>query len=592
VRLVCRSLLLGVLIGCVSAASASAALPKRITFYFGLTRPEAQARQAFFAVQQPGSSTYRRFLRPVDVAALYGASPSVRSAFIRGVRRRGFSVRIDPTGVFARVTGTVERFERVFRTRVTHDISSGSGLPVYVFHATRPLRLPSDLRPLVDDVVPDFQQEFRAPSAEAAAVAGPKRTGTWKAGCAKAKATGAFSYAQVRHAYGVDALGNGQPATVAILGVSERPSAKDIADNASCFGYRPLRSRTLLTDGQLWPIDPGFFEPQEDLALVRGMAPAASIIFTQVPADAAQWFLGVSQVLDHPPLPDSLSISYGICEVDVLGNGPDASPVTRAGSDLLNSLLVRLGLAGVGAYASAGDDGSSCDGALYPDKRPMHGTTWPGSSPYLTSVGGTRLTLTRSNARRDEVVWNDRHWKSADNSSGAGGGGFSRFSVRPPYQRGLGLAGGQRAVPDVSAAASAFPGWPVSLGGSWEADAGTSASAPLVASAMAIINAEQRRVHQPPLGPTNGLFYYLRRHTPDAFYDIVHGNNALVPGIPGYSAKPGYDLASGLGVPEFSWIARHLPAPANAAPRCAAMARSAALKSSRSVGSTGVAPDC
>jgi subtilase family serine protease len=557
-----KGLLLGVLLGCVCAASASAAAPKRITFYFGLKRPEARAREAFFAVQRPDSSTYRRFLSPGQVAAGYGASPAVRSAFIRGVRRRGFSVRVDLTGVFARVTGTPKRFEQVFKTRVTHDISSGSGLPVYVFKASRPLRLPPDLRPLVEDVVPDYQQEFRAPSAMAAAVAGPKRTGTWQAGCAKAKATGAFSYAQVRHAYGLDRLGNGAGATVAILGVSERPSAKDIADNAACFGYRPLRSRTLLTDGQLWPIFPGFFEPQEDLALVRGMAPAASIIFTQVPADAEQWFLGVSQVLDHPPLPDSLSISYGICETDVLGNGPDATPVTRAGSALLNALLVRLGLAGVGAYASAGDEGSSCDGATYPDKRPMYGTTWPGSSPYLTSVGGTRLRLTRSNARRDEVVWNDRRWKSADNSSGAGGGGLSRFSARPPYQRGLKLPGDRRAVPDVSAAASAFPGWPVSLGGNWEADAGTSASAPLIATAMAIISAEQRHDHQPPVGPSNGLFYDLRRHQPASFYDIVKGNNALLPGIPGYSAKPGYDLASGLGVPQFSWIARHLPTPA------------------------------
>ncbi len=561
-----RGVLLGGLIGCVCAVGASAAAPRRITFYFGLARPEARARAAFFAVQQPGSPTYRRFLSPVRVAARYGAGPAVRAAFSRDVRRLGFSVRIDPTGVFARVTGTVKRFERAFRTRVTHGISSGSGLPAYVFQASRPLRLPTDLRPLVDDVVPAFQQEFRAPSATTAsataAVTGPRRTGTWQAGCAKAKATGAFSYAQVRHAYGVDRLGTGRPATVAIFGVTERPSAQDIADNATCFGYRPLRSRTLLTDGQLWPISPGFFEPQEDLALVRGMAPAASIIFTQAPASAEQWFLGVSQVLDHPPLPDSLSISYGICETDVLGNGPDATPATRAGSDLLNSLLVRLGLAGVGAYASAGDDGSSCDGARYPDKRLMRGTTWPGSSPYLTSVGGTRLTLTRANVRRQEVVWNDRRWKSAGNTSGAGGGGLSRFSRRPPYQRGLRLPGDQRAIPDVSAAASAFPGWPVSLGGNWETDAGTSASAPLVAAAMAVISADQRRDHQPPLGPTNGLFYYLQRHQPAAFYDIVHGNNGLLRGIPGYVARRGYDLASGLGVPQFAWIARHLPAAA------------------------------
>ena len=586
--------MLGVLIGCVSAASASAAAPKRITFYFGLTRPEARARQAFFAVQRPGSATYRRFLRPARVAARYGASPEVRSAFIRGVRRRGLSVRVDPTGVFARVTGTPKRFDQVFKTRVTHDISSGSGLPVYVFKASRPLRLPSDLRPLVDDVVPDFQQEFRTPSAVAAAVAGPKRTGSWEAGCAKAKATGAFSYAQVRHAYGVDRLDLGAHATVAIFGVTERPSAKDIADNAKCFAYHKLRSRTLLTDGQLWPIFPGFFEPQEDLALVRGMAPAASITFTQAPANAAQWFLGLSQVLDRPPLPDSLSISYGICETDVLGNGPDATPVTRAGSSLLNALLVRLGLAGVGAYASAGDNGSSCDAARYPNNRPMRGTTWPGSSPYLTSVGGTRLTLTRNNARRDEVVWNDRRWTSADNSSGAGGGGFSRFSARPPYQRGLNLSGDQRAVPDVAAAASAFPGWPVSLGGHWEADAGTSASAPLVAAAMAIISAEQRRAHRPPLGPTNGLFYELRRHQPASFFDIVHGNNALLPGIPGHVAKPGYDLASGLGVPEFFWIAKHLPTPAPGVSSCSRSlgGRPTPPGSSSLSASSGVVRDC
>jgi hypothetical protein len=116
VRLVTRGLLLGVLIGCGCAAGASAAVPKRITFYFGLARPEARAQAAFFAVQRPGSATYRRFLSPAGVAARYGASPAVRSAFIRDARRLGFSVRIDPTGVFARVTGTVRRFERAFKS--------------------------------------------------------------------------------------------------------------------------------------------------------------------------------------------------------------------------------------------------------------------------------------------------------------------------------------------------------------------------------------------------------------------------------------------------------------------------------------------
>jgi subtilase family serine protease len=558
-----------VLVGLGCTPVALSAPPKRVTFYFGLRRPESSARRAFFAVQRPGSSTYRRFLTSAQVSTVYGASPAVRSAFVTAARRHGFSVRIDPSGVFARVTGTVAQFQRVFRVRVSRLM--GDGPPDDSASATRPLRMPSDLRGLVDDVVPVYNKQVGAmPSRTAHASAsspGPKRTGTWAHGCEKAKATGAFSYSQVRHAYGVDRLGDGGNATIAILGLTERPSAQDIAENAVCFGYRPLRSRTLLTDGQSRPIDQGFFEPQEDLALVRGMAPAARIIFTQAWSSAAVWFLGASQVLDRRPLPDTLSISYGICETDVLGNGPNANFATRAGSDLLNSLLVRLGLAGVGSYASAGDNGSTCDGAQYANGRPMRGTTWPGSSPYLTSVGGTRLTLAATNTRRDEVVWNDRHFSSAGNISGATGGGLSRFSSRPPFQRGLGLPGGHRAIPDVSAAASAFPGWPVSLGGHWEADAGTSASAPLIASAMAVISADLRRHHRPPLGPTDGLLYYLRRHQPHALFDVIHGNNALVPGIPGHSAKPGYDLASGLGVPQFASIAREIPSPGPLHPR-------------------------
>lgn len=488
---------------------------------------------------------------------------------LRALAATRVSARIDPSGVFARVTGTVAQFQRVFRVRVRR--LTGDEPPDDSVTATRQLRMPSDLRGLVNDVVPVYNKQIRARSSKTAHASasrpGPKRTGTWTAGCEKAKATGAFSFAQVRHAYGVDRLGGGREATIAILGLTEAPTAKDIANNAACFGYRPLRSRTLLTDGQSFPIDPGFFEPQEDLALVRGMAPAARIIFTQAWSSAAMWFLGASQVLDHRPLPDSLSISYGICETDVLGNGPSANFATRAGSDLLNSLLVRLGLAGVGSYASAGDNGSTCDGASYNDGRPMRGTTWPGSSPYLTSVGGTRLTLTAANTRRGEVVWNDKHFKSAGNFSGATGGGLSRFASRPYFQRGLGLPGKRRAIPDVSAAASAFPGWPVTLGGHWEVDAGTSAAAPLVASAMALISANLRRHHRPPLGPSDGLLYFLRRHQPEALFDIIHGNNALVRGIPGHSAKPGYDLASGLGVPQFARIAREIPSPAPLHPR-------------------------
>ncbi len=551
-----RALALAALLvlSCAATAGAATAHSPRITFYFGLKRPEAAARTAFFAVQQPGSFTYRRFLSRRRVAALYGASATTRARFVRLARGEGFSATIDRSGVFARVSGSVARFERVFKAR----IRQSAGDVGHSYTPARPLTIPRAMRPLIRDVVPIFNRQYTHPPKSGPAVARaarkppPKRTGTFKHGCRAARKTGAFSYAQVRHAYGIDRLGNGRGASIAILGLDERPTAGDITDNARCFGYPKLRSKLLLTDG-MHSSPRGLFEPQEDLALARGMAPAASLTFTQAWSGAAMWFLGASQVLDSRHLPDSLSISYGICENDVRGHGTGANRASRAGANLLDSIFIRLGLAGVGTYASAGDDGSSCNGLHF------SGVAWPGSSAYVTTVGGTRLTLTRANERRNEVVWNDLGFKGG---LGASGGGFAHYSWRPPFQYGLGLPGRRRTVPDVSAAASNFPGWPIVLGGHWVVDGGTSAAAPLVASAMAVISARLQRRHLPPIGPAAGLFYYLARVHPSALWDVIHGNNGFFAKVPARYAKRGYDLASGLGVPRFARVAADVPAPA------------------------------
>jgi subtilase family serine protease len=95
----------------------------------------------------------------------------------------------------------------------------------------------------------------------------------------------------------------------------------------------------------------------------------------------------------------------------------------------------------------------------------------------------------------------------------------------------------------------------------WVTDGGTSATAPLMASAFAIVDARQRAAHLPPLGPVDGLLYYLRATDPRTLYDIVSGDNRYYPTVPGWRAHRGYDLASGLGVPQFAQLARAIPAP-------------------------------
>jgi kumamolisin len=574
VRLGLVALALALTVGALGTSPArTASRLARITFYFGLARPESSARAAFFAVGSPGSTTYRRFLTLSQVASHYGATPATKAAFVRVSRRLGLSARIDPSGVFARVSGTVGRFEQVFHVRIRREFNNDVLANAYFPAGNQSLRLPKDMRPLVREVVASYSRSTRPPARAAVTgrVAGasahpPGNAGTWSGGCAAAEETGAYSFDQVRNAYGLEALGPGTGASVAIINAGEGLTDGDIADAANCFGLPALHTRTLLTDGQARPFGRGSFEPQEDLALVRGMAPGLSAVtFAQVWLAPELWFLGAAKVLDAPSLPDEFSISYGECERDI--RGKSASLNTREGAALLDALLVRLGLVGVGAFASAGDFGSTCDGQRFA------GVTWPASSPYLTAVGGTRLVLDPANARVDEVVWNDLEWLSANAGGGAGGGGLSAVSQRPPFQRALAVPGTRRAVPDASAHASIFPGWPVVLARNWVVDGGTSASSPLLAGAFATLSANERAAGRPPLGPVNGLLYSLQAGTPDTFFDVVSGANGYDPRVPARRAAPGYDLASGLGVPRFDRLAAAVPSPAGYSPSTQSVAR-------------------
>jgi subtilase family serine protease len=552
---------LAIALGGIGASQASAATRSpEITFYFGLERPESRARAAFEAVGDPGSASYRRFITVRQAARRYGARRRTIVRLRHAARRHGLSATIDRSGVFARIRGTVRDFERVFHVRIRRQFDNDVFANGYFVAGNRSLRLPKAMRPLVREVVASFSRSTRRGArrprrAGRVAAAPPGNAGTWTAGCDAARATGAYSFGQVRSAYGIDALGSGAGASVAIVNVGEGIPAQDVAAAAACFGLPTLRTRTLLTDGQARPFGRGSFEPQEDLALVRGMAPAlSSATFAQAWLAPELWFLGPAEVLAAPRLPDALSISYGECERDIRSRG--APRVARAGAAILDAIVVRLGLAGVGTFASAGDFGSTCNG------QPFAGVAWPASSPYLTAVGGTRLVLDTANARVDEVVWNDLEWLSPDNGGGAGGGGVSSVSARPAFQRGLNVPGVRRAVPDVSAHASMLPGWPVVLAGNWVEDAGTSASAPLVAGAFAVLSANERAAGRPPPGPVNGLLYELQGSAPGALFDVVSGNNGYDRRVRARSAAPGYDLASGLGVPRFDQLAAALPPPA------------------------------
>ena len=71
--------------------------------------------------------------------------------------------------------------------------------------------------------------------------------------------------------------------------------------------------------------------------------------------------------------------------------------------------------------------------------------------------------------------------------------------------------------------------------------------------------AKERAAGRPPLGLANGWFYSVATR-PGAFFDIVQGDNDLN-SVGCCTAGPGYDTASGLGVPNWTVLTATLPPP-------------------------------
>jgi hypothetical protein len=144
----------------------------------------------------------------------------------------------------------------------------------------------------------------------------------------------------------------------------------------------------------------------------------------------------------------------------------------------------------------------------------------------------------------DEYLWND--------NTGASGGGISDFFSMPSYQNGAGVPPSLnipthtgRGVPDVAADGSGNSGYPLFVGGFSSIGGGTSASAPLWAGLIAVLNAEVGE----NVGFINPLIYRIRER---GFRDIVSppgpSSNTWA-GVPGYPVKRGWDATTGWGSP-------------------------------------------
>ncbi len=170
----------------------------------------------------------------------------------------------------------------------------------------------------------------------------------------------------------------------------------------------------------------------------------------------------------------------------------------------------------------------------------------PSSSPYITQVGGTYLSMS-GGSWTTETVWN------AGGGVGSSGGISTYYSI-PSWQAGTSMANNQgstsrRNIPDVAMVASHI--YVYSSNGQTGSWGGTSLSAPLWAGFAALINQQAAALGKPPIGFVNPAIYNLGNSAnyANAFHDVTSGNNTSPDSLANFYAAPGYDLCTGWGSP-------------------------------------------
>ncbi|KAJ3559072.1 hypothetical protein NM688_g556 [Phlebia brevispora] len=284
-------------------------------------------------------------------------------------------------------------------------------------------------------------------------------------------------------------------------------------------------------------------EADLDMQYTIGVAPGIPVAFISVGSDTTtgipsylRWIYALLVEVDNH-LPKVISLSYGTDERYL---------TPRVARKICNGFAA-LAMRGVSVISASGDGGVG--GAIDQDRQNcVDFVPTTAACPYITSVGATTL-----------VDGSSGNTLPAESGASLSSGGFSNYFTTPAYQNTaiqdyLSSAGlpneydGKfnrqgRGFPDVSAAGENIA---YVWRGQVDTGDGTSASAPIFASVIALINNARAQGGKSPLGFLNPFLY----QNPHLFNDITSGNN---PGCntEGFSAVAGWDPVTGLGTPKF-----------------------------------------
>jgi len=488
---------------------------------------QAHLRRFLNELTDPAAPNYRRFIGAAAFGARFGVSRSVLNHARAQLARDGIQVTGSyPQRTALDVRATAGTIDRVFDVRLM-DWRSTDG---HVFQAPRgAATIPRDLSGAVSDV------------------AGLDGTTLVRDNSASVQG---LTPATARSAYQLDPLLRqhltGQGQNVAVVEFAEFDQS-DLDGFDQQFNLTDVTPREVDVDGGAPDDRPSSVaEANLDLEVAHEIAPGAQLVDYDAPQANSSGADTLGDVLDRITADGRarfVSDSWGSCEADT-----PRSDIQRD-----EQALEAAAAHGVSVFIAAGDTGAyTCQQAT--DTNHSLSVSWPSSSPFAVSVGGTALSLTSTGAYVGETAWDDTLEQAG------GGGGLSLDYNRPAWQVGPGVTNqfstGRRQLPDVAAAADPWSGWDTYTSGAMTVAGGTSAATPFWAATMALVAAYAGRHGAGQLGFVDPMLYAIagRSQQMPAFHDVTLGANRY------YPAARGWDFATGLGSPEVANLARDVVA--------------------------------
>ena len=462
-------------------------------------------------ITDPSSPNYRHYLTPDEFASRFSAPESDYAALCEFARTNGFTItRTHGNRMLLEVTARAADVERAFHLKLNQyqhpveartffapdtDPTMSSGLAV------------ADIQGLNDYVRP-HPHIVKNDMLKVAPQSGTAPDG-W----------GSYFGDDFRNAYAPGTALTGAGQTVGLLQFDGFYSNDIAAYAAAAGGGRTnIVIETVLVGGNYdgTPTANGNIEVSLDIEMAMSMAPGLDriVVFEASPT------LGIPNTL-LAAMVTNTAIKQFSCSWGWSG-GPNTTT---------DNYFKQMIAQGQSFFDASGDSdaftvGRTTSNGVDNTNKPHA----PASSPYITVVGGTTLTMVGAGLNyASESVWN---WNNGSGSSG----GVSSYYGLPTWQSSISMTANhgstsKRNIPDVALTADNV--YVISDGTATGHDGigGTSCAAPLWAGFMALVNQQAASLGHPAAGFINPAIYAIGKGQntkfsyASCFHDTTSGNN-------------------------------------------------------------------